>query len=143
MTKPSANLFDQPLSGAYSSLESMINARFSAKDLKLRQRRKALSLLAGPNKTRFRGRGLDFEEVRAYQAGDDIRSIDWRVTARSGKAYTKTIQRRARAPDAACDRSTPRDVFLAANIASNPYQPVISAPFSLGPAFSKGIVLEA
>ena len=98
MTKPSANLFDQPLSGAYCTLDSMINARFSAKDLKLRQRRKALSLLAGPNKTRFRGRGLDFEEVRAYQAGDDIRSIDWRVTARSGKAYTKLFSEERERP---------------------------------------------
>ena len=35
------------------------------------------------------GRGLDFEEVRAYQAGDDIRAMDWRTTARTGKPYLK------------------------------------------------------
>jgi uncharacterized protein (DUF58 family) len=89
---------DQQLSGAYISLDDLIAARFAAKDLKLQQRRKALSLLAGPNKTNFRGRGLDFAEVRAYQAGDDIRSIDWRVTARTGKAYTKLFQEERERP---------------------------------------------
>ncbi len=92
------NRLEQQLSGAYIDLDDMISARFSAKDLKLQQRRKALSLLAGPNKTNFRGRGIDFEEVRAYQAGDDIRTIDWRVTARSGKAYTKLFQEERERP---------------------------------------------
>ncbi|MDH3355568.1 MAG: DUF58 domain-containing protein, partial [Chromatiales bacterium] len=36
-----------------------------------------------------RGRGMEFDEVRPYSAGDDVRSIDWRVTARSGKVHTK------------------------------------------------------
>ncbi|MGK0499998.1 MAG: hypothetical protein ACJAYG_001643, partial [Oceanicoccus sp.] len=88
----------QLISGAYIDLDDLIRARFAAKDLKLTQRRKALSLLAGPNKTNFRGRGIDFEEVRAYQAGDDIRSIDWRVTARSGKPYTKLFQEERERP---------------------------------------------
>ena len=92
------NRLKQRLNGAYIDLDDMISARFSAKDLKLQQRRKALSLLAGPNKTNFRGRGIDFEEVRAYQAGDDIRTIDWRVTARSGKAYTKLFQEERERP---------------------------------------------
>jgi uncharacterized protein (DUF58 family) len=95
---PHKNRLEQRLSGAYIDLDDMISARFSAKDLKLQQRRKALSLLAGPNKTNFRGRGIDFEEVRAYQAGDDIRTIDWRVTARSGKAYTKLFQEERERP---------------------------------------------
>ncbi|EGR2795061.1 cytosolic protein [Vibrio navarrensis] len=47
------------------------------------------SVLGGMNSSRQRGRGMDFEEVRQYQAGDDIRSIDWRVTARTGKPHTK------------------------------------------------------
>ncbi len=89
---------EQRPSGAYTTLEELINARFVAGDINLQQRRKALSLLAGPNKTNFRGRGLDFEEVRAYQAGDDIRTIDWRVTARSGKAYTKLFREERERP---------------------------------------------
>ncbi len=92
------NIVEQRLNGAYIELHDLISARFSAKDLKLQQRRKALSLLAGPNKTNFRGRGIDFEEVRAYQPGDDIRTIDWRVTARSGKAYTKLFQEERERP---------------------------------------------
>lgn len=45
--------------------------------------------LAGQNQSRFLGRGMEFAESRLYQSGDDIRTIDWRVTARTGKAHTK------------------------------------------------------
>ena len=38
------------------------------------------------------GQGLDFEEVRAYQAGDDIRNMDWRTTARTGEPYLKVFR---------------------------------------------------
>ncbi len=92
------NRLEQLLFGAYSDQDQLIAARFAAKDLKLHQRRRALSQLAGPNKTNFRGRGLDFAEVRAYQPGDDIRSIDWRVTARSTKPYTKLFQEERERP---------------------------------------------
>ena len=40
-------------------------------------------------RSRQRGRGVEFDEVRAYAAGDDVRAIDWRVTARSGTPHTK------------------------------------------------------
>lgn len=43
----------------------------------------------GVHRSPFRGRGMEFDEVRAYHQGDDIRMIDWRVTARTGKAHTK------------------------------------------------------
>ncbi|WNJ17360.1 DUF58 domain-containing protein [Pontibacter sp. G13] len=49
------------------------------------------SLLAGKHSSRLRGRGLDFEEVRLYAKGDDIRNIDWRVTARTGKTHSKVF----------------------------------------------------
>ena len=81
-----------PAEGAYCSLSQLIGLRYAARKLDLGQRKRALSLLSGPNKTNFRGRGIDFEEVRAYQAGDDIRTIDWRVTARSGEAHTKLFR---------------------------------------------------
>ena len=42
--------------------------------------------------SRVRGRGMEFAEVRGYQPGDDVRSIDWRVTARQGKPHTKLFQ---------------------------------------------------
>ncbi len=44
---------------------------------------------AGQYESVFKGRGMQFDEVREYQPGDDIRSIDWNVTARTGKAYIK------------------------------------------------------
>ncbi|MBF0622597.1 MAG: DUF58 domain-containing protein [Magnetococcales bacterium] len=48
-----------------------------------------LSRETGLHMSPFRGRGLEFDEVRPYQAGDDIRNIDWRVTARTGRTHTK------------------------------------------------------
>jgi uncharacterized protein (DUF58 family) len=46
-------------------------------------------LLAGQYKSVFRGRGMEFDEVREYQPGDDIRTIDWNVTARAGTPFIK------------------------------------------------------
>nr|WP_032470576.1 DUF58 domain-containing protein [Vibrio mimicus] len=51
--------------------------------------RQVWSLRIGQHHSSQLGRGMDFSEVRQYQAGDDIRSIDWRVTARTGKPHTK------------------------------------------------------
>lgn len=85
-------------SGAYSEIEDLISLRHAARDLKLSIQRRALSSLAGPNRANFRGRGIDFEEVRLYQPGDDIRSIDWRVTARSGKPHTKLFREERERP---------------------------------------------
>ncbi len=45
--------------------------------------------LAGEYASAFKGRGMEFEEVREYHPGDDIRSIDWNVTAKTGRAYVK------------------------------------------------------
>jgi uncharacterized protein (DUF58 family) len=47
------------------------------------------ALFAGQYKSVFRGRGMEFDEVREYQPGDDIRDIDWNVTARTGSCYIK------------------------------------------------------
>jgi uncharacterized protein (DUF58 family) len=52
-------------------------------------RRKVDHLLSGKYKSIFKGRGLEFDEVRPYSYGDDIRSIDWNVTARSGETHIK------------------------------------------------------
>lgn len=50
---------------------------------------KAQSLLSGRHASRFRGRGLNFEELRHYQQGDDIRNLDWKVTMRTGKPHVR------------------------------------------------------
>ncbi|WP_404402250.1 DUF58 domain-containing protein [Idiomarina seosinensis] len=53
---------------------------------------------SGPVLSKFRGRGMEFDEVRHYQVGDDIRAIDWRVTARTGKAHTKLYREEKERP---------------------------------------------
>jgi len=87
-----------PARGAHAAMADLIALRFPARQLRLSRRKRALSVLAGPNKSNFRGRGIDFEEVRNYQAGDDIRSIDWRVTARTGSAHTKLFREERERP---------------------------------------------
>ena len=52
----------------------------------------ANAAFAGDYRSVFKGRGIEFEEVREYQMGDDIRSIDWNVTARAGRPFIKTFR---------------------------------------------------
>ncbi|HNM27511.1 MAG TPA: DUF58 domain-containing protein, partial [Saprospiraceae bacterium] len=49
-------------------------------------------LFAGGYHSAFKGRGMSFSEVRQYQFGDDIRDIDWNVTARSGEPHVKIFE---------------------------------------------------
>lgn len=85
------------LHGAYCPLTLLTGARFAAAQLSLPALLNAQGN-AGAHRARARGRGLEFEEVRAYQAGDDIRSIDWRVTARSGRPFTKQFREERERP---------------------------------------------
>jgi len=50
------------------------------------------SSLAGGYQAAFRGRGLDFDRVREYVAGDEVRTIDWNVTARAGHPFVKQFR---------------------------------------------------
>ena len=54
--------------------------------------------MSGGHLSAFRGRGMEYHESRPYQPGDDIRSIDWRVTARSGQAHTKIYREERERP---------------------------------------------
>ncbi len=56
------------------------------------------SLQSGPWRSAFRGRGIEFDETRIYQAGDDVRTIDWRVTARTGRVHTKLFHEERERP---------------------------------------------
>ncbi len=94
---PVADL-NAPVRGAYVDINDLIALRFPARQLSLTRQNRALNILAGPNKTNFRGRGIDFEEVRAYQSGDDVRAIDWRVTARTGNPHTKLFREERERP---------------------------------------------
>ncbi len=57
--------------------------------VQLRTRRTVTDVIAGGYRSIFRGAGMEFEEVREYVPGDDVRAIDWNVTARTGRPYVK------------------------------------------------------
>ncbi len=82
--------------GILTTIEELIGLKAHAKGLLKSQRSNAATL--GGHLSRLKGRGMDFAEVRAYQAGDDIRHMDWRVTAKTGKAHTKLYQEERERP---------------------------------------------
>jgi len=77
--------------GVYVSLPELVAMRSRARGFSFLPRQPIHSLLAGRHASRLRGRGLNFEEIRRYQAGDDIRQIDWKVTARTRKTHTRVF----------------------------------------------------
>lgn len=79
-------------------LDELVALRGAARGLSLHARRPAQALLLGGHRSAQRGRGLEFEEVRPYVAGDDPRSIDWRVTARRGRPHTKLFREERERP---------------------------------------------
>ncbi len=62
------------------------------KGIQIRAKHLVNSSFAGEYKSAFKGRGIEFDEVRQYQAGDDIRSIDWNVTARANAPFIKVFR---------------------------------------------------
>lgn len=62
------------------------------KRIEIATRRRMTSLRIGEYRSGFRGQGIEFEEVRPYAAGDDVRAIDWNVTARSDEPYIKLFR---------------------------------------------------
>ena len=79
-------------------LAELIALRGSAQGLALAPQRRARELTAGAHASAHRGRGLEFQEVRQYVAGDDPRTIDWRVTARRGRPHTKLFREERERP---------------------------------------------
>lgn len=76
----------------------LIALRWHARPFALTSKRRVASAVSGLHASRFRGRGVDYLESRNYQHGDDIRNMDWRVTARTGKAHTKIYQEERERP---------------------------------------------
>ncbi|MDF1762672.1 MAG: DUF58 domain-containing protein [Oleibacter sp.] len=90
--------------GIHIHAEKLAGLRVLAPLLPLHKQKKILHGQSGGHISRLRGRGIDFSEVREYQAGDDIRSMDWRVTARTGEAHIKVFrEERERPVLVACD----------------------------------------
>ncbi len=79
-------------------LQELIQLRYQSTHLSLSSQRKAYSSLSGNYNSPFKGRGLNFDEVRPYQPGDDIRNIDWNVTARTDRVHTKVFKEERERP---------------------------------------------
>ena len=75
----------------YTSLEDLVRLEHRAKGFNLLPRQPVHSILAGRHNSRLRGRGLNFEEIRKYLPGDDVRNIDWKVTARIRKPHVRVF----------------------------------------------------
>jgi uncharacterized protein (DUF58 family) len=79
----------------------LLALRQSARVLSLRSLARR-SVQTGARRSAFRARGMDYEESRRYQVGDDMRNLDWRVTARTGKPYTKLFREERERPVLLC-----------------------------------------
>jgi uncharacterized protein (DUF58 family) len=84
--------------GAYTDIRDLIRLRYAVRELDSLTLPKSTNPLAGLLTSNFRGRGIDFAEVRVYQPGDDVRTIDWRVTARTQIPHTKLFQEEKERP---------------------------------------------
>ena len=73
----------------YTSLKSLQSMKFKATGFDFLPQQPINSLLAGRHISKLRGRGLNFEEMRHYRVGDDIRTMDWKITMRTGKPHVK------------------------------------------------------
>jgi len=96
MTQATTNI--PRATGAYTDLSELVRLRALATRIRISPPARALAQLAGPLRSNFRGRGIEFEEVRKYAAGDDVRNIDWRVTARTGEVFTKQFREERERP---------------------------------------------
>ncbi|MCZ6800065.1 MAG: DUF58 domain-containing protein [Nitrospirae bacterium] len=79
-------------------VHDLILLRHQVGALEIGTKKRASSLMAGTQRSPFKGRGINFEEVRRYQPGDEIRHMDWRVTARTGEPHLKLFQEERERP---------------------------------------------
>ncbi|TRZ42009.1 DUF58 domain-containing protein [Robertkochia solimangrovi] len=83
----------------FISLKEMLHLEHTGKNISLLARNQPVnSVLGGRHASRIRGRGLDFEEVRTYVNGDDVRTIDWKVTARTKKTHVRVYKEEKEKP---------------------------------------------
>ncbi len=91
-------LESDPFQGVRVHLKDLIQARHQICGLEVNRRVRSHALLAGGERSPFKGRGIDFEESRRYQPGDDVRLMDWRVTARTNEPYLKVFREERERP---------------------------------------------
>lgn len=96
--------------GVTLSVEELLHYQQKSALLDLSPRVTNQSKLAGNYLAKTKGRGMEFDEVRHYNPGDDIRTIDWRVTARTGKTHTKLFREEKERP-----------IFILVDLSDNMY----------------------
>ncbi|WP_300657325.1 DUF58 domain-containing protein [Pseudomonas sp.] len=84
--------------GVRVNLAELIEIRHRVREVQLFSTPAKRSPLIGLHHSKLRGRGVDFDQVRVYQAGDDVRTIDWRVTARTQEPHTKLFHEERERP---------------------------------------------
>ena len=77
------------LTNIYTNIDALRRLKVHGRGFSFHSRQPANSVLAGKYVSKLRGRGLNFEELRHYRPGDDIRCMDWKVTRRTGKPHIK------------------------------------------------------
>jgi uncharacterized protein (DUF58 family) len=94
MTAPAARM---PPSPVQVTLADLVRLRAAGESLRLTAPRIRVAAEGG-HVSPYKGRGVEFDESRLYQPGDDLRTIDWRVTARTGKPHTKVFREERNRP---------------------------------------------
>jgi uncharacterized protein (DUF58 family) len=89
-------------SGVSVSLDALLKLREGARRLPFAFRGRVLATRSGGHLSRFRGRGMEFDESRLYQPGDERRAMDWRVTARTGQPHVKVYREERERPVCFC-----------------------------------------
>ena len=97
--------------GVRVNLAELLEMRHRLDEVRLFSSAAQRSPLIGLHHSRLRGRGVDFDQVRVYQAGDDVRNIDWRVTARSQEPHTKLFHEERERPVFLLVEQSPRLFF--------------------------------
>ena len=97
--------------GVRVSLSELIDIRHRVREVPLFSTPHRRSPLVGLHHSKLRGRGVDFDQVRVYQAGDDVRTIDWRVTARTQEPHTKLFHEERERPIYIVVEQSPRLFF--------------------------------
>jgi uncharacterized protein (DUF58 family) len=106
--KVADNLTRLKTSGVGLTIDELIQYKQKSSLINLAGVKNIQGRMSGNYLARSKGRGMEFDEVRQYQNGDDIRTIDWRVTARTGKTHTKLFREEIERP-----------VLIATDLSSN------------------------
>lgn len=82
----------------YADLKILVGLQHQASGFSFLPKQPVHSILSGRHSSRLRGRGLNFEELRHYRTGDDIRTMDWKVTNRTGKPHVRVYSEEKERP---------------------------------------------